>query len=99
MKSTWEGRPTRDIYSYGLLVWQIAKDGDTPFYGMSESDIDELKNDHKGLDKLMGQLGNEVPRKFEDVILATTCFNPDERASLEDVREMMKGEEVVNDAR
>ena len=37
------GKKTRDIYSYGLVVWQIAKNGKVPFEDMETDETDSAK--------------------------------------------------------
>ena len=83
----------KDRYSYGLLVWQIAKNGDIPFEGMDEREIEDLKHTDKTLSCLMKDLDDEideVPEEVKSVIAVMTCYNPQERGSLADVRKIMK---------
>lgn len=92
----WKNKPENDKYSYGLLVWQIAKDGEVPFGELKRDEIKELKHADKNLDKLMNQLDRGTPEEFKTVIAATTRYNPKDRISLADVREMMN---VADDER
>ena len=39
----WCGKKTRDIYSYGLVVWQIARNGKIPFEDMETDEIEEME--------------------------------------------------------
>ena len=86
-----------DNYSYGLLVWQIAKDGEEPFDDISESNsIDRLKHDDKELGYLMRQLDDEedMPEEFKIVFAGATRYIPEDRTSLADVRGLMKIDDI-----
>ena len=79
----------KDNYAFGLFVWQVAKDGETPYEDMEEEEIDESKNSDKELSELMGQLPGDTPEHFKTVIAAMAKYLPEERADLAIVREMM----------
>lgn len=88
-----DNSPTKDNYSYGLFVWQVAMDGEVPFNGMTGDEIDELKHDDKELKVLMSQLDDVTPEEFRLLIVAMTRYKPEDRASLEDVRDILKSED------
>ena len=67
----------KDKYSYGLLVWQIAKNGDMPFIGMRAEEIDNLKHIDKKLCYLIDDLEAGVPEKIKSVIAAKIPFLTD----------------------
>ena len=83
--------PRKDNYSFGLFVWQVAKDGEIPYEDMEDmdEDIDKIKNSDKELSELMNQLPDDTPECFKTVIAAMTKYSPEERADLVTVREMM----------
>lgn len=85
--------PSKDKYAYGLVVWQIAMDGQDPFDGMSLDEMDELKHTDKNLDTLMGYLDKHgVPEEFRTVIAAMTRYDPEQRDDLQNVQKMMKSD-------
>ena len=85
----YENEPTRDNYAFGLFVWQVAMNGDVPYFGMNNDKIEENKNlDHK-LTKLMTQLPTDTPEHFKTVITSMTSYDPKKRAKLAMVRQTM----------
>jgi len=63
---------------------------------MSGDEIEELKHTDKELVELMSQLEDGVPGEFRTIISKMTRYNPEERSSLTDVREIMG---ATNDTR
>ena len=84
-----ENCATKDNYSYGIMVWQVAKDGEVPYCGRDARDIDSIKNQDRELNELLNDLPADTPDVFKDVIIAMTKYVPKDRASLACVREMM----------
>ena len=54
-------KPSRDNYSFGLVVWQVAMNGETPYIDMDEDDIRQIKNSDRELTTLMNQLPVGTP--------------------------------------
>ena len=82
-------KPTKDNYGFGLVVWQVAMDGETPYYGMNMDEIEKTKNSDPKLTRLIGLLPADTPEYFKTVIRSMTRYNPPERASLATVRQTM----------
>lgn len=85
----WRGKSMKDNYSYGLVVWQIAKDGEKPFQGMTRADIEGLKHSDRDLRTLQEELGDDTPEAFWKVITDMSRYEPQERGDLAFVREIM----------
>lgn len=81
--------PTRDNYSYGLVAWQIAKNGEVPFGDMVPDEVDDLKHQDKEMNYLMEQLDSEVPENFKILISGMLRYQPSERTSFSSVRAIM----------
>ena len=60
----WTGQKTRDVYSYSLVVFQIATEGDLPFEGMDEDEIDKAKRTGTDLDYLLAHLPMTRHKRF-----------------------------------
>ena len=86
----WNGKKTMDLYSYGLLVWQIAADGKIPFEDMDESEIDNGKKTGADIEILMNTLPNDTPTEIRRVITATVRNIPSKRASLSEIKNTLK---------
>jgi hypothetical protein len=79
----WRKTPYLDIYSFGLVVFQVATDGMMPFEdgGISiETGILTM-----AVTVLIGQLPGDTPVEFRRVMKSTTRFHPLARASLDRV--------------
>ena len=82
----WCGKKTRDIYSYGLVIWQIAKNGKIPFEGMKIDEIDIAKCAGQDLVILLGELPEDTPAEIQKVITGTAKHVPSERVTLDDIK-------------
>jgi serine/threonine protein kinase len=92
---------TKDNYSFGLFVWQVAKDGEVPFMVLEEEediDPDEIKHDDKDLQCLLDTLPGDTPEGFRTIIIGTTKYEPEERVALTKVKEIM-GFDTIGHAR
>ena len=78
------------------MVWQVAKDGEEPFWGMLPDEIDDLKHSDKDLSHLLTDLPEDTPEPFRRVIIEMTRYLPDERGNLSTVRETILGCEGDN---
>ena len=45
----YENKPTKDNYAFGLFVWQVAMDGETPYDGLELGDVEEVKRSDQDL--------------------------------------------------
>lgn len=90
--------PTKDNYSYGIFVWQVAMNGEVPYSGLDYDSICEIKNTDKELKTLLDRLSPSVPDKFRQMIVAMTQYAPLERAPFDQVTKMLKPAEVDEDA-
>jgi serine/threonine protein kinase len=79
--------PLLDIYSYGLLVWRVLKNGWDPFNGISSEDVLSLKvfggNEvlRRAYQDVRGKFDREDPYLpvFEDILKRTLLRDPLER--------------------
>lgn len=60
----WQKRFPKDNYSFGIVVWQVAKDGEQPFAGWQPNDIDSLKLSDPNLMNLFQMLPKDTPQSF-----------------------------------
>ena len=93
--------PTKDNYSFGLFVWQVAKDGEVPYTAHEEDedfDPEQIKHTDKELRTLLDDLPEDTPKGFRAIITETTKYAPEERAALAMVKEIM-GFDSTRDAR
>ena len=93
---------TKDNYSFGLFVWQVAKDGKVPYTDHDkddeEVDLDEIKHTEKDLRSLLDDLSEDTPEGFRAIIIETTKYVPEERVALAMVKKIM-GFDTISDAR
>ncbi|CAG8481850.1 9840_t:CDS:2 [Ambispora leptoticha] len=71
-----------DVYSYGLILWSVAKDGDHPYDGMDDDEIREEKRSPQSSLRLMNQLPKTTPEGFSQLIFELIQYNPQERKEL-----------------
>ena len=95
--------PLLDIYSYGLLVWRILKNGRDPFNGISAEDVLSLKvfEGNEVLRRAYEDVHNEVDGEdphfhvFVDILKRTLPRDPLERCrSLSWVKDSFKGQKM-----
>ncbi|CAG8476165.1 3586_t:CDS:2, partial [Cetraspora pellucida] len=83
MKELFENHPKlSDIYSFGLIVWSVAKDGEHPYEGMDDDEIKEQKRNQNSMIRLIKQLPNTTSQEYCQLILELTKYNPGERLDL-----------------
>ncbi|CAG8669113.1 25522_t:CDS:2, partial [Racocetra persica] len=83
MRELFENHPKlSDIYSYGLILWSVAKDGEHPYEGMDDDEIKEQKRNQDSMLLLIKQLPNTTPSEYCQLILDLTKYNPGERFDL-----------------
>src|SRR3954468_24566317 len=80
---------TQDIYSFGLVVYQIAANGAVPY--QDADDVLAAKADDLDLKALLGKLPVDTPAIFKSIIVETSKLMPQERASLEAVDRILEG--------
>lgn len=85
----WHRDKLQDVYSYGLLLWQVAMDGKGPYSDLSRSDIEAAKTDDPGLTMLMNQLLPDTPLTLRRCIEATTKYMPPDRIYLGKLQNML----------
>ncbi|RUS16510.1 hypothetical protein BC937DRAFT_91131, partial [Endogone sp. FLAS-F59071] len=71
-----------DIFSYGLIVWEIVKDGSLPYGEMDNLSIQIAKFSGKNQAEFVGKLPDDTPPVFESVILKYLAADPALRPSL-----------------
>ena len=97
----YSNEPTKDNYSFGLFVWQVAKDGGVPYTILEEDDevdLDQIKHTDKELQILLDKLPEDIPEGFRTIIIETTKYAPEERAALATVKKIM-GFDAFRDTR
>ncbi|RUS28861.1 hypothetical protein BC938DRAFT_481353 [Jimgerdemannia flammicorona] len=70
-----------DIYGFGLIVWEVVTDGKTPYEGLDEETVFQLKMkaataidpDRDPLQDV-GNLSDDIPEVFRDLV--RRCLNP-----------------------
>ena len=88
--------PTKDNYTFGLFVWQVARDGQTPYEGMEKEKIDKIKNSDKELITLLEEIPEDAPEYFKSMIVDMTKYAPKDRADLAIVDKIMGFDETNN---
>lgn len=86
---TWHRDKLQDVYSFGLTLWQTAMNGKVPYNSLSRSDIEFAKISDPNLIKLMRQLPSDTPPALRECIKVATKYMPSDRASLDELREML----------
>src|SRR3954452_6639167 len=79
---------TQDVYSFGLVTYQIAANGAVPY--QDAGDVLEAKSADLELETLLKQLPVDTPIVFRSIIVKTTKLMPPERASLKEVDKILK---------
>ena len=67
---------TIDNYSFGLCVWQVAKDGEEPYDHLEFDELEEIKITDEELRMLLDDLPDKMPDYFRVVIVAMTKYAP-----------------------
>ncbi|KAF0386961.1 kinase-like protein [Gigaspora margarita] len=81
MRELFENHPKlSDIYSYGLILWSVAKDGEHPYEGMDDDEIKEQKRNPNSMYHLVKQLPSATP--YSQLVLDLTKYYPGERIDL-----------------
>src|SRR4051812_48576530 len=83
-------RPENDLYSYGLIVWQIAENGQVPFSDKEQDEIEVLKEDDGALELLLQDLSEECPEVIIEIISGTVKYAFDKRLPLSKVRSLLR---------
>ncbi len=78
--------PQRDLYSYGVMIWEVVNDGRVPFPTVSDADIPSLQLSTEGgaSDSLITSSTVEV-EGFLTTIRGTVRRSPSTRMSWQDV--------------
>ncbi|GES91379.1 kinase-like domain-containing protein [Rhizophagus clarus] len=71
-----------DIYSFGLILWSVAKSGEHPYEGVDDEDIKEQKRSAHSIYRLLNQLPDHTPQNYHQLIFDLTKYNPCERLEL-----------------
>ena len=83
----WQKKPTQDIYTLGLVTFEIATNGLQPY---EDAEDFEAKTADPELKSLLERLPKETPAAFCSVIAGTTKLLPTERTTLEMVECMLR---------
>jgi len=71
-----------DVYSFGLILWSVAKDGIHPYEGLDDDEIKEQKRSAHSIYRLLNQLPECTPPNYIQLIYDLTRYNPGERLDL-----------------
>ncbi|CAG8480983.1 10353_t:CDS:2 [Ambispora leptoticha] len=84
-----------DIYSYGLILWSVAKDGEHPYDDLDDDEIRAKKRSPESSLRLTEQLPNTTPEAFSQQIFGLIKYIPDEREKLATV--LLELEDLYDD--
>lgn len=90
--------PFANIWSYGVLLWEIATWAERPYDDLGDEQVIEMifsiRNDKsvKLLNKLIDK--NDLPTNFREVLKSTWKFTPTERSSLREVKDILCGKKM-----
>src|SRR4051794_38231757 len=85
--SKFRSQPTQDVYSFGLVTYQIVSNGTRPYE--NEYDVVQAKAVDSDLSKLFATIPIDAPQEFRRVIYETTRHMPFERSSLDEVERFL----------
>uniref|UniRef100_A0A6G1SIS4 Activated CDC42 kinase 1 n=1 Tax=Aceria tosichella TaxID=561515 RepID=A0A6G1SIS4_9ACAR len=90
--STWVFTHKSDVWSYGVVLWEIYSGGDSPQYPGTYAYLWETLK-HERLPMPPG-----CPRHMYDLMLACWVYEPDDRKSFEEIRVMLElhDDDLVN---
>ncbi|KAG9295906.1 hypothetical protein G9A89_006645 [Geosiphon pyriformis] len=75
-----------DVYSYGLILWSVANDGEHPYDGLDDDEIKDAKRSFQSSIHLMKQLPKDAPEVYNQLVYELINFNPQARAELSTAR-------------
>ncbi|CAG8588820.1 34642_t:CDS:2 [Racocetra persica] len=86
MKDYYKGQPDlSDIYSFGLVAWEILTNGKEPYDGMDSNEIEEAKRS-KRIDDLTDELRErDTPGVLRKIVEKCCIYNPPDRIALEEI--------------
>ncbi|CAG8606127.1 3232_t:CDS:2, partial [Dentiscutata heterogama] len=86
MKEHYKDQPDlSDIYSYGLVVWEILTNGKEPYDGLDSDEIKEAKLSKK-IDELIDELKEkDTPGGLRKIVEKCCIYNPPDRIALEEI--------------
>ncbi|CAG8661894.1 6525_t:CDS:2, partial [Dentiscutata heterogama] len=71
-----------DMYSFGLILWSVAMNGETPYKELSIDKIKKQKRDRNTIKRLLKSLPKESPHRYTQLISDLTKYDPEERCQL-----------------
>ncbi|CAG8694895.1 31342_t:CDS:2, partial [Gigaspora margarita] len=71
-----------DVYSFGLVLWSVAMDGEIPYKELSFDKIKNKKCDRNTMKRLLKRLPKESPHRYTQLISDLTKYDPEERCQL-----------------
>jgi len=86
----WERCYYQDIYGVGIVFWQVAMNGKTPYNEaverrMRPAEIEEMRLRDNNLSILIGRLPREIEPSFKTIIQRSTKLMPKERIELNEI--------------
>ena len=85
---SWQKNPAQDVFSFGLVTYQIATNGEKPYDGAEN--IFEAKAADRDMEGLLATLPSDVPEQFRTIITKATKFIPSDRVSLDEVEQILR---------
>ncbi|CAG8455050.1 8035_t:CDS:2 [Paraglomus occultum] len=83
MREFFEKHPKlSDVYSFGLILWSVAKDGIHPYENLCDDEIKEQKRHQDSSIQLVAQLPQNTPPDYSQLIINLTKYVPSERLEL-----------------
>ncbi|XP_043290011.1 uncharacterized protein [Venturia canescens] len=90
--------PHANVWSYGVLLWEIASWAERPYDHLCDEQVIELifsprsEKSVELVDKFIAK--HDLPANFREALEATWKFAPTERSSLRNVREILCGKKM-----
>lgn len=81
-KFTHEELILSDNYGYGLIMWEVAMDGKLPYGDMDNTGMNVAKMAHDNPFHYIGEIPDDVPSAFRDIIGKFLSWEPSLRPSL-----------------
>ena len=89
--SEFHGKQTQDVFGLGLVTYQIANNGAIPYDSDEENfNVLEARAADPELKTILAQLPPDTPANIRQAIIITTRFMPTDRASLDEVEQILR---------
>jgi serine/threonine protein kinase len=82
--TSWVFTHKSDVWSYGVVLWELYSGGDSPHYSGTYADLSET------LKHVRLPMPLDCPRHMYDLMLACWAYDPDARKSFEEIRQLLE---------